>query len=188
MKPLFIIVIAIIVIGGGYLLLQNDADQSLNTNTVLTEMDTSEIVMEDDMHDTNHMDTSSQEAEVTIETTNTEIIEPIDDVVIETNVNSQNTAININNSAKEFTVDSYSFGYSLKEIRVNEGDTVTINLTNSAGLHDLVIDEFNVATEKIRQGENDSVTFVATKAGSYEFYCSVGNHRAQGMVGKLIVE
>jgi len=32
------------------------------------------------------------------------------------------------------------------------------------------------------------VTFVADKAGEYEFYCSVGQHRANGMVGKLIVK
>ena len=90
--------------------------------------------------------------------------------------------------AKVFTVDSFSFGYDVTEIRVAEGDTVTINLTNSGGFHDWVVDEFNAATEKIAEGENTSVTFVADKAGTYEFYCSVGSHRAQGMVGTLVVQ
>jgi len=94
----------------------------------------------------------------------------------------------IEGTIKTYTIDSYSYGYDVKEIRVTEGDTVTINLTNSAGLHDWVVDEFDAATEIIRAGEETSVTFVADKVGTYEYYCSVGNHRAQGMVGTLIVE
>lgn len=89
---------------------------------------------------------------------------------------------------KVFTLDSFNFGYSDSELRVQEGDTVTINLTNSDGFHDWVVDEFNAATGKIQTGGNTSVTFVADKAGTFEFYCSVGSHRANGMVGKLIVE
>lgn len=91
-------------------------------------------------------------------------------------------------AAKSFDVDSFSFGYSMDTITVSEGDTVTINLTNSDGFHDWVVDEFDAATEKISAGGSTSVTFVADKAGSYEFYCSVGSHRANGMVGTLIVE
>lgn len=89
---------------------------------------------------------------------------------------------------KVFNIDSFSFGYSETEIRVKKGDTVTINLTNSDGFHDWVVDEFSVATDKIKKGEKTSVTFVASEAGTFEYYCSVGSHRAQGMVGKLIVE
>jgi plastocyanin len=89
---------------------------------------------------------------------------------------------------KVFTLDSFNFGYSETEIRVKEGDTVTINLTNSEGFHDWVVDEFSAATEKIREGGETSVTFVADESGTFEYYCSVGSHRAAGMVGSLIVE
>lgn len=91
-------------------------------------------------------------------------------------------------TVKSFTIDSFGFGYSESEIRVKKGDTVTINLTNSDGFHDWVVDEFDAATPKIRAGETSSVTFVADKIGTFEYYCSVGSHRAQGMVGNLIVE
>ena len=87
-----------------------------------------------------------------------------------------------------FDIDSFMYGYSMDEIRVNQGDTVTINLTSSEGLHDWVVDEFNAATAIISGSESSSVTFVADQAGTFEFYCSVGNHRAQGMVGTLVVE
>ncbi len=92
-------------------------------------------------------------------------------------------------AGKEFTIDSFEFGYDQKTITVKEGDTVTINLTNSGKMpHDWVVDEFDAATKQIKNGETDTLTFVADKAGTYEFYCSVGQHRANGMVGTLIVE
>jgi|AntRauTorcE11897_2_1112592.scaffolds.fasta_scaffold01006_2 plastocyanin len=87
-----------------------------------------------------------------------------------------------------FALDSFSYGYSEDEIRVKQGDTVTINLTSSAGFHDWVVDEFGAATEKINVGGTTSVTFVADTAGTFEYYCSVGSHRLQGMVGNLVVE
>ena len=91
-------------------------------------------------------------------------------------------------TVKEFTLDSFSYGYSETEIRVKQGDTVTINLTNSGGFHDWVVDEFEAATDKISEGETTSVTFVADQVGTFEYYCSVGSHREQGMVGSLVVE
>lgn len=89
-----------------------------------------------------------------------------------------------------YTVDSFSFGYSIERLEATPGETVTINLTNSGGSHDFVIDELGVATAIIGTGETDSVTFTIPEdaAGeTYEFYCSVGNHRELGMVGELIV-
>ena len=48
--------------------------------------------------------------------------------------------------------------------------------------------EFNAATEKVAAGVSSSVEFVADKKGTFEYYCSVGQHRANGMKGKLIVK
>lgn len=87
-----------------------------------------------------------------------------------------------------FTVKGVNYAFDVDEIRVKEGDTVTINFESSDGFHDWVVDEFDAATAQVRPGTPTSVTFVASKAGTYEYYCSVGSHRAQGMVGNLIVE
>ncbi len=90
---------------------------------------------------------------------------------------------------KEFAVDSFEMGFSLKTLTVKKGDTVKITLTNSGKYtHDWVVDEFSARTKVIKNGETDSITFVADKTGSFEYYCSVMTHRQQGMVGKLIVE
>jgi plastocyanin len=87
-----------------------------------------------------------------------------------------------------FDVVGTNFMFSMKEIRVREGETVTINFTAGEGFHDWAIDEFDSKTAQVRPGTPTSVTFVADKKGTFEYYCSVGNHRAQGMIGTLIVE
>lgn len=87
-----------------------------------------------------------------------------------------------------FDVAGTNFAFDITEMRVQEGDVVTVNLVSEEGYHDWVVDEFDAATEKIREGETTSVTFVADASGTYEYYCSVGSHREQGMVGTLIVE
>lgn len=89
---------------------------------------------------------------------------------------------------KTFAVEGTPFSFSLKEIKVSKGDTVKVAFTNKKGMHDFVIDEFNAKTKQLKAGETEEITFVASKSGTFEYYCSVGTHRQQGMVGKLIVE
>lgn len=87
-----------------------------------------------------------------------------------------------------FDLTGKKYEFSVKEIRVKKGDTVTINLESTDGLHDWVVDEFDAKTGRVQTGEKTSVTFVADTAGEFEYYCSVADHRAKGMVGTLIVE
>lgn len=89
---------------------------------------------------------------------------------------------------KTFSVDGTTFSFNLKEIKVSKGDTVKVTFTNKKGMHDFVIDEFNAKTKQLKAGETEEISFVASTSGTFEYYCSVGNHRQQGMVGKLIVE
>jgi plastocyanin len=88
----------------------------------------------------------------------------------------------------EFTVTGKNFEFSMGEIKVKKGDTVTINFSSTDGFHDWVVDEFDAATERVNPGSDTSVIFVADKTGTFEYYCSVGTHRQLGMVGNLIVE
>jgi len=89
---------------------------------------------------------------------------------------------------KEFAVTGANFTFSPAEMRVKVGDTVRITLTNAEGFHDFTLDEFKVATKQLKANEFETIEFMATKTGSFEYYCSIGSHRAQGMVGRLIVE
>lgn len=89
---------------------------------------------------------------------------------------------------KTFAVEGANYKFSPNTISVNMGDTVEITFKNSQGTHDFVIDEFEVATNQIGEGEEETIEFVADKKGTFEYYCSVGQHRANGMVGKLVVQ
>lgn len=91
-------------------------------------------------------------------------------------------------NVKAFTVEGTPFKFSLTEMRVKKGDTVKVTFVNKQGFHDWVLDEFNVRTKQIQAPGTETVTFVADKAGTFEYYCSVDGHRAKGMKGNLIVE
>jgi plastocyanin len=81
-----------------------------------------------------------------------------------------------------------NFEYDIREMRVQQGDKVTVTFRSIDGFHDWVVDEFNAATQKVQTNGETTVSFIANKKGSFEYYCSVGSHRAKGMVGTLIVE
>lgn len=91
-------------------------------------------------------------------------------------------------SIKEFTVEGSSFSFSLSSMNVKKGDKVRIVFKNMGGTHDFRLDEFAVATKMLKGGEQETVEFTASKTGSFEYYCSVGSHRAMGMKGTLIVK
>ncbi len=91
-------------------------------------------------------------------------------------------------AVKEFVVTGSNFAFAPSAMTVNKGDKVRIIFKNSGGTHDFKIDEFAVATARISGGQSETVEFTADKAGSFEYYCSVGNHRAMGMKGTLTVK
>ena len=100
-------------------------------------------------------------------------------------------ANNIPEKVITLTGENYKFildGKESPELKVKEGDKVIIKFTNTAGLHNWILDEFNVATKQVKTGESSSVEFIAYKRGTFEYYCSVGGHRFEGMKGNLIVE
>ena len=90
-------------------------------------------------------------------------------------------------TVKEFVIEGKNFSFAPSTISVKKGDQVKITLKNTGGTHDLKIDEFNVGTKRIQSNQADSFTFVADKTGSFQYYCSVGSHRAMGMWGTLVV-
>lgn len=89
---------------------------------------------------------------------------------------------------KEFTVTGSNYSFDPATLTVNKGDTVKVTFKNSGGNHDFVLPDFNVQTKVINTGESETVTFTASKAGTFEYFCSVGNHRAMGMKGSLVVK
>lgn len=89
---------------------------------------------------------------------------------------------------KEFTVTGQNFSFTPNAIKVKKGDRVKITFQNNQGFHDFVIDEYGLAAKRTQAPGTEVLEFTADKAGSFEYYCSVGTHRLQGMVGTLTVE
>ena len=99
-------------------------------------------------------------------------------------VDSDVVTFKITSSHLRFFMD----GVESPELGVKQGDTVRIEFINEEGFHDFVIDEFvGAKTKQTAAPGSETIEFVADKKGSFEYYCSVGQHRANGMFGKLIV-
>lgn len=92
------------------------------------------------------------------------------------------------NNVKTIEMEGGSFYFKPDKITVKEGDTVKIVLKSVDKIHNLYLDEFNVKSSDAKTGETTTVEFTAGKKGTYEFYCAIGQHRAMGMKGTLIVE
>lgn len=89
---------------------------------------------------------------------------------------------------KEFVVNGQNFSFSPSTLIVKKGDKVKITFNVVSGFHDFVIDEFGVASKKKQGPATEVLEFTANKVGNFEYYCSVGTHRAMGMKGTLIVK
>lgn len=179
MKVVYILLVVLLLVGG-YYFVAGPPNRIVETDNAQTETDTE---TESESLPTN--DGAEAESEEVVE-------EPDDDMSAslgsDVGMEFPIPDADVETETKVFNVTGFNYGYDVSEIRVQEGDTVTINLSVSDGFHDWVLDEFSAATAQIRAGGLASVTFVADRAGTYEYYCSVGAHRAQGMVGTLIVE
>lgn len=89
------------------------------------------------------------------------------------------------------TGENYKFimdGQENPDIKVKAGTMVRVDFQSTEGFHDWVLDEFSAATKQVQAPDSTYVEFLADQPGEYEYYCSVGQHREQGMYGKFIVE
>ncbi len=105
-------------------------------------------------------------------------------------VTTVDTSVSANVSVgttKTFKITGSNFSFDPKQITVKKGDTVKITFVNTNGVHDFKIDAFNAATKQISAGQQETITFIADKTGTFQYYCSVGNHKTMGMVGTLTV-
>ncbi|OGG59718.1 hypothetical protein A2765_03965 [Candidatus Kaiserbacteria bacterium RIFCSPHIGHO2_01_FULL_56_24] len=169
MKGLIALIVAIIVIGGGYYWYTT---QQAPEGSSVEEM-------------TETAPETGSEAGTQPDTTSTT---PPSSDTSGTGVNVGASASVSTGTTKEFTVTGKNFSFAPSTMTVKKGDTVKITFVNSAGTHDLRVDGYNVGTKTIQGGTQETITFVADKVGSFEYYCSIGNHRAMGMKGTLTVQ
>ena len=80
-------------------------------------------------------------------------------------------------------------GQVAPELKVPEGAVVAITVINGDGaMHDFAVPEFGAQSDQlVGEGSATTVVFRATKAGTFEYLCTIPGHKAAGMFGKLVV-
>jgi cytochrome c oxidase subunit II len=99
---------------------------------------------------------------------------------------SQSASSSASGSANvdNITVTAKNFEYDQKEIHVKKGDKVHLTFKSADGYHGFALPDYNVNI----QG-NGNADFVADKAGTFEYQCSIVCGPGHGdMKGKLIVQ
>ena len=90
---------------------------------------------------------------------------------------------------KEIVVEGAEFKFNQATLTLAKGEKVRLVFKNMGKMtHDFVVDELNIRTKIIKGGEQDTVEFTPDTTGSFEFYCSVNQHRAMGMKGTITVQ
>lgn len=80
-------------------------------------------------------------------------------------------------------------GVSNPDLRVAPQSLVQINLINGDGAtHDIALPDFDAVSEQVRRaGASTTLAFRVGAHGSHVFFCTLPDHRAAGMEGRLIV-
>ena len=80
-------------------------------------------------------------------------------------------------------------GQVAPELKVPEGAVVAITVVNGDGaMHDIAVPDFGAQSDQlVGEGSATTIVFRATKAGTFEYLCTIPGHKAAGMFGKLIV-
>ena len=182
-----LLILIVVILLGGFLYVRDSKNETYEPGTVKFEDDPLDdpLTFEDVQEKANEEKNMPGEGQ-NEETVKEDTSEPIVD---ETPEEQEEPGIEgLANVSHVIDMTGKNYEFSVEEIRVREGDMVTINFTSESGFHDWTLDEFNVRTIGLRAGESDSITFVVDEKGTFEYYCSIGSHRQQGMVGNLIVE
>jgi len=160
-------VVLVVVAAGAYYYWSNQMAKPVGTQTGTTS--TQPAAMEAD----------EEEAENQLEMAANPIVE---------SAGTQSATAMVEEGAQSVTVEGGNFYFKPNEIRVKAGIPVKLTFNNTQGFHDFVIEELDAKTKQITAGNTEVLEFTPKKKGSYEFYCSVGQHRQMGMKGNLIVE
>jgi heme/copper-type cytochrome/quinol oxidase subunit 2 len=90
-------------------------------------------------------------------------------------------------TSHHFRIEASSFAYSPAELYVAPGDTVTLDLAATDYVHGLFLDGYELEVQA-DPGQPAQLTFVADRAGSFRFRCSVTCGPLHPfMIGKLNV-
>lgn len=120
------------------------------------------------------------------ETTNVIEETQVEDAMVKDDVMEKEDVVIKNAEQPQLNASNFTFG--VDKISAKVGEELVVKVTNDSGVHDFVIDELGVSSGVIAQGDTMEITIPTDKPGTYEYYCSIGKHRALGMVGTITIE
>lgn len=91
-------------------------------------------------------------------------------------------------SSGTISIEAGAHYYKPNILKLKKGEKVTLKFKAVDMMHNFNIDELGLKIPLTKSGDEVSVDFTPTKSGEFEYYCSIGQHRQLGQVGKLIVE
>lgn len=103
---------------------------------------------------------------------------------LETEVNPQVTQAP---TGKVIEIEAGSFYFKPNILSLKKGEKVILKLKAVSMMHDFNVDALGLKIPITKSGAESVVEFTPNKIGEFEYYCSIGSHRANGQVGKLIV-
>jgi cytochrome c oxidase subunit 2 len=89
----------------------------------------------------------------------------------------------------ELNIDSFNWGFDQDPVKIKKGDTVRLTLSASSGRHGIAIPNYDVSTPPVIEGETHVVEFVASEAGTFDYFCNVPCGQGHmNMRGQIVVE
>lgn len=165
LKNIAIVLTSGLVFAGCSLLPSSKTDEVPETTNVMEEVQVEDSMVKEDAM----MDETDQ-----------------DDAMVKEDVMMEDEDAMMLSNHTQLVAENFTFG--TEEIRVKQGESLKVSVMNKSGVHDFVIDELDVNSGIIAEGDTMEITIPTDKPGTYEYYCSVGQHRQLGMVGTLIIE
>ncbi|MBP9758485.1 S-layer homology domain-containing protein [Candidatus Dojkabacteria bacterium] len=97
--------------------------------------------------------------------------------------------LNICTSTIDYTLTLDNYSFKPQVIIARPGQKLNIKLYSEYGFHNFVLEELGIHSENISTGESDQVEVIipidTVQNKTYEFYCSIGDHKAKGMIGYI---
>ena len=93
------------------------------------------------------------------------------------------------NEEEEITIKMSEYMYSPAVVTIDSGDSYNLKLKNFGFTnHNFVIDELDIYSTTVSPGKEEVISITVDEPGEYTFYCSISDHRDNGMEGVLIVK
>lgn len=102
---------------------------------------------------------------------------------------SSSDASSGNNNVKELVITSFNYGFTQQPVEIKKGDKVKLIVKSTSGVHGVEIPELGVFSGPASPGTDNVVEFVATKSGTFNYFCNIpcGSGHT-GMKGQIVVK